>query len=302
VGLALALLAAALLAGGLHAGERVNINTANERELASLPHIGPATARKIVEYRKTHGLFLAPEEITNVPGIGERIYEEIAGLITVGEARRESGRSGGETAGVLPTPVPPTPTPAIDVSALLSKFDAEPSIREIQAAAMRFADIHPERVAEWWTTVRYRALLPEFRFTVDRDTEDDRSRTQKTKYNYSDDTLTILPDEITRKRDTDDDWELQFSLSWALPDLLFNRDMLAVADQSEDLHKLREDVLDKVTELYFERRRLQVEIELDPRARPEKQLERRLRLQELTAAIDALTDNYLSDHLNVSGR
>jgi competence protein ComEA len=62
---------------------RININTAGETELESLPGIGPALAKRILEYREAHGPFQAIDEIDNVPGIGPVLLEEIRDLITI---------------------------------------------------------------------------------------------------------------------------------------------------------------------------------------------------------------------------
>jgi competence protein ComEA len=50
----------------------VNINTASEAELDRLPGVGPATARKIVEYRAQSGPFSTPDDLLNVKGIGPK--------------------------------------------------------------------------------------------------------------------------------------------------------------------------------------------------------------------------------------
>ncbi len=64
----------------------INLNTATEEELAeNLNGIGPAIAKRIVDYRETHGGFASIEEIMNVKGIGEKIFERIKGDITVGK-------------------------------------------------------------------------------------------------------------------------------------------------------------------------------------------------------------------------
>ena len=62
----------------------VNINTAGESELQSLPGIGPALASRIVDYRSTHGPFQSIEQIKNVEGIGDGRYEELRYRITTG--------------------------------------------------------------------------------------------------------------------------------------------------------------------------------------------------------------------------
>jgi competence protein ComEA len=52
-------------------------------ELEMLPKIGPAMARRIIEYRETHGPFTIPRDIIKVKGIGEKTYFKLKDLITV---------------------------------------------------------------------------------------------------------------------------------------------------------------------------------------------------------------------------
>lgn len=63
---------------------RVNINTASHSQLTSLPGIGSVLAERIIDYRVRNGNFSRIEELRNVSGIGERRFEAIADLITVG--------------------------------------------------------------------------------------------------------------------------------------------------------------------------------------------------------------------------
>ena len=62
----------------------VNLNTASQAELESLPSIGPARAGAIIAYRDQHGPFASVEEITAVSGIGQGILENLQHLVTVG--------------------------------------------------------------------------------------------------------------------------------------------------------------------------------------------------------------------------
>ncbi|NIN01867.1 MAG: hypothetical protein GTO24_28335, partial [candidate division Zixibacteria bacterium] len=63
--------------------EKMNINTASEVKLETLPGIGPSLAKKIVEFRETHGPFVKIEDLLNVSGIGPAKLEGIKDLITV---------------------------------------------------------------------------------------------------------------------------------------------------------------------------------------------------------------------------
>lgn len=48
----------------------VYVNTASESELCTLPGIGPSLAKKIIEYRQTHGPFQNADDLLEVSGIG----------------------------------------------------------------------------------------------------------------------------------------------------------------------------------------------------------------------------------------
>ena len=63
--------------------EKININTATQTELETLPGIGPSTSLKIVNYRKENGKFKNIEDIKEVSGIGDAKYENIKDLICV---------------------------------------------------------------------------------------------------------------------------------------------------------------------------------------------------------------------------
>jgi competence protein ComEC len=62
---------------------KLNINTATQAELESLPGIGPTLARRIIEYRENHGGFRSSAEIMQVSGIGTGKSEQLKDLITV---------------------------------------------------------------------------------------------------------------------------------------------------------------------------------------------------------------------------
>lgn len=64
-------------------GGLVNINTAGEGELETLPGVGPALAARIVEYRGRKGQFSSVDELDNVEGIGPTKLESMKDLVTI---------------------------------------------------------------------------------------------------------------------------------------------------------------------------------------------------------------------------
>jgi len=69
-------------AGGSTAGGKVNINTADEPTLETLPRVGPAMAARILAWRAANGRFTAVEDLMSVSGIGEKTFEGLKDLVT----------------------------------------------------------------------------------------------------------------------------------------------------------------------------------------------------------------------------
>jgi len=61
----------------------ININTADEATLDSLPGIGASKAKNIIAYRESNGGFKSVEELMQIEGIKEGVYNKIKDMITV---------------------------------------------------------------------------------------------------------------------------------------------------------------------------------------------------------------------------
>ena len=68
---------------------KIDLNAASESELISLPGIGPAYAKRIIEYRETHGEFEKKDDILKIKGIGPKTYAGLKDLVEVKKIEEE---------------------------------------------------------------------------------------------------------------------------------------------------------------------------------------------------------------------
>ena len=77
----------------------ININTATSAELQQVPGIGPATAQKILQMRKSYGPFKSVDDLLAIRGLGQKRLDKMRKYLTVGKA-------------VAPKTAPSVPNPA----------------------------------------------------------------------------------------------------------------------------------------------------------------------------------------------
>lgn len=168
------------------------------------------------------------------------------------------------------------------VDEVLAQFVGEPDVRAVQAMAMHYSKTNPKLVEGWLSASRQAFLLPKLNLQYEKEID------------ATDDYAYILNNagELESQQDGADrqnDDKYVVKLEWRLEKLIMSSERIRVINESQDIVKLRDKVLDEVTRVYFDRRRLQTEMLLDPPSGLSAQVDNELRMQELTAGLDALT-------------
>jgi competence protein ComEA len=78
----------------------INLNTATQGQLETLPGVGPKAAQRILDYRKQNGSFKKVEDLMNVKGFGEKTFLKLKPMLTVVDKATPSGPSGPSQASV----------------------------------------------------------------------------------------------------------------------------------------------------------------------------------------------------------
>ena len=162
----------------------------------------------------------------------------------------------------------------------------DPPILDVQRAALRYLHLSGDPAAAMRRGVRLRGLLPLV--------------TLEGRKGHGDDTRNQFDEAFIsggyrRLYDRDQldthDRDVQLRFAWDLGDTLYNPEQIDVSTEARRLIELRDDVLDELDQLYFDRRRALEAAEAAP-ADSRDAARERLRAEELASGLDAWTDGW----------
>jgi hypothetical protein len=270
------LLGAMPMAHSASASDAVALNTAGQEVLSSIDGIGEHLAKGIISYRDSHGGISSLDALRVLPGFTPQAMLALQEKTTLGVVFTV------DTGGVKKYN---------SVEDVLKSFGHEPKVNEVQRWTNSYAKTSPEMVESWLRASKGFAAVPRLRLEyrlVDGWDQD---------FIYE---LGEGSELLPVKDDAGNDRENRILVraDWDLSELVMSSDRIRVINEAQDVVKLRDKLLTQVTRLYFERRRHQVEMLLNPREDLAGKVEDELRLMELTAGIDGLTGGKFSAGLS----
>ena len=153
----------------------------------------------------------------------------------------------------------------------------EPTIQEVQRAALAHYQLEPERIDSMSTAARLKGLFPEV----------DAGFDSLLGHNFTDTQDALYPTLPFKERQaaTNDQTIWHVRGVWDLSRVVFNPEQLDI----KTLGSLQETLVREVTTMFFSRRRVLANLILSPPDDEEDLYDEQLRLDEMTATIDAFT-------------
>jgi hypothetical protein len=169
-----------------------------------------------------------------------------------------------------------------EVERIMARFQDEPSVREVQKAAIAYYNVSPETIQSLRSKARHKAALPGVSIS---------GSTWKQTSALAVDDIIYRPVGIAQFQDQNQGYYgASATLTWNLDKLVFNAEELDVMS----LIGIQDGIQREVTTLYYVRRRLQIEQLLNPPTTTAARIAAELRLEELTGLLDAYTGGFFS--------
>jgi hypothetical protein len=172
----------------------------------------------------------------------------------------------------------------------------DPAVVEVHRAALAYLSLQPARMDGMRRAAQRRGWFPILSLRLGHDQGLTRRRDYEQSFVSG-----ATRDLVDRERDEDRDLGFGLTLSWDFGDAAFHPEEIDVSRESRAVIELRDDVLDEITQLYFERRRTLREIAAlgadSPQTEPLQQ-----RAAELAAGLDAWTGGWFSRRTAASRR
>ena|SRR3989338_7243068 len=251
--------------------QMVDINQASLEQLMTLDGVGQKMAEKMMDHRNQKGGFASLEDLLLIQGMKPKLFNKLSKQVLIGKRSKLPQKSADS---VLMSDEA--------LENLLKNDPAEPGVREVQEEALKYANAHPEQIRSWLSRARKAYWLPKVQTAVE--PHFGHLDSMRDKVGDSD----IFTNRQAR------DWRFQLKAEWHFHNLIFNRDEILLGQQFLRQSLLRERILNRINESYFERQRLKIQKKTNSYENNSAKIEAAIQIQALTAELDGLTGGWFS--------
>jgi hypothetical protein len=170
-----------------------------------------------------------------------------------------------------------------------------PDIYDVQKAALDYARIKPDELSDMKRRAKMAAALPRIQVGAKKSFQNDIDISINDNVSVTTDGTTIGPETTDLQQSSDDNTAIEVKAVWSLNELVFNHDMLDIAEEARYQIRERRQILSEVNRLFFEW--LELAKGIESRNAPKKQFQSPYRIEELTAELDALTGGWFSNQI-----
>lgn len=165
----------------------------------------------------------------------------------------------------------------------------EPTCEQVQEKALAYFRVHPERLEWLRSAASWKALVPTLELSTSGTAAELGEETKLDEYSSEVNWVTRGASGMAG--------EVRAKFAWDLPRLVYNAEELDVTG----LSVVQRDVVERVTRVYYLRRRLQLQIEAQPVVDATVQLEQELKLDELTSLLSGMTGGWFREEVRRRG-
>lgn len=180
---------------------------------------------------------------------------------------------------------------------IMMKFSHEPTVEATMEAALEYSGLSSDRLESLYKRSGGANALPrQFYYEMTyRDRDTDRPQ-EATTYKSNDDSAW---DQLkkTDYEESQDYIQHKVRAQWDLSRLVYNNDQKGVASLMSQVVQKRDKMLKDLNKTYFARRRAQIDMMMNPPQDVAQKLEADLKIQEMTATLDAMTGGWFSKQL-----
>ncbi len=171
-----------------------------------------------------------------------------------------------------------------------------PDVTEVQKIALEYARIRPDDLSDYKKRTRMAALLPSFQIGVQQNFQNNIDIAINENVSVTSAGSTIGPETSDINQRSNNNSSIEVKAVWQLNELIYNKDMLDVAQEARMQARDRRQILADVNKLYYEWLELKNGIKRpkNPKLPPPSPY----RLQQVVAELDSLTGGWFSRQIS----